>query len=149
MTGFLQAVAYGLLQGGLLALVAVGFSLVWGVMNVVNLSHGAFVVLGAYVGLPVSYTHLDVYKRQDLGYSFQRRFYELSGRRHAVRLVVQVLNLVEPYARMHAHLSGARPAIDENRRQLVEALSAGDADALVATVVRGIEHTRDLSLIHI
>ena len=42
MTGFLQATVYGLLQGGLLALVAVGFSLVWGVMNVVNLSHGAF-----------------------------------------------------------------------------------------------------------
>jgi len=54
VTGFLQAVAYGLLQGGLLALVAVGFSLVWGVMNVVNLSHGAFVVLGAYVGLLVN-----------------------------------------------------------------------------------------------
>lgn len=51
MSGLLQAVVYGLLQGGLLALVAVGFSLVWGVMNVVNLSHGAFVVLGAYVGL--------------------------------------------------------------------------------------------------
>ncbi|MEI2765090.1 MAG: branched-chain amino acid ABC transporter permease [Dermatophilaceae bacterium] len=51
MSGFLQATVYGLLQGGLLALVAVGFSLVWGVMNVVNLSHGAFVVLGAYVGL--------------------------------------------------------------------------------------------------
>ncbi len=50
MTGFLQATVYGLLQGGLLALVAVGFSLVWGVMNVVNLSHGAFVVLGAYLG---------------------------------------------------------------------------------------------------
>ena len=50
MTGFVQATVYGLLQGGLLALVAVGFSLVWGVMNVVNLSHGAFVVLGAYVG---------------------------------------------------------------------------------------------------
>jgi branched-chain amino acid transport system permease protein len=50
VTGFLQATVYGLLQGGLLALVAVGFSLVWGVMNVVNLSHGAFVVLGAYVG---------------------------------------------------------------------------------------------------
>lgn len=48
MTGFIQATVYGLLQGGLLALVAVGFSLVWGVMNVVNLSHGAFVVMGAY-----------------------------------------------------------------------------------------------------
>ncbi len=50
MTAFLQAAVYGLLQGGLLALVAVGFSLVWGVMNVVNLAHGSFVILGAYVG---------------------------------------------------------------------------------------------------
>ena len=41
VTSFLQATVYGLLQGGLLALVAVGFSLVWGVMNVVNLAHGA------------------------------------------------------------------------------------------------------------
>src|SRR5262249_32674271 len=26
-----------------------GFSLVWGIMNIVNLAHGAFIVLGAYV----------------------------------------------------------------------------------------------------
>jgi branched-chain amino acid transport system permease protein len=51
MTGYAQAALYGLLQGGLLALIAVGFSLVWGVMNVVNLAHGAFVVAGAYVAL--------------------------------------------------------------------------------------------------
>src|SRR5438477_5973789 len=51
MTQFVQATLYGLLQGGLLALVAVGFSLVWGVMNVVNLAHGAFVLGGAYVAL--------------------------------------------------------------------------------------------------
>lgn len=49
MTQFLQATVYGLLDGGLLALVAVGFSLVWGVMNIVNLAHGAFVVVGAYI----------------------------------------------------------------------------------------------------
>ena len=49
MTPFLQATIYGLLQGGVLALIAVGFSLVWGVMNVVNLAHGAFVILGAYI----------------------------------------------------------------------------------------------------
>src|SRR5215210_6046482 len=50
MTQFLQATVNGLLQGGLLALVAVGFSLVWGVMNIVNLAHGAFVLIGAYAG---------------------------------------------------------------------------------------------------
>src|SRR3954454_2073288 len=49
MTEFLQATVYGLLDGGLLALVAIGFSLVWGVMNIVNLAQGAFVVTGAYV----------------------------------------------------------------------------------------------------
>jgi len=45
---FLQATVYGLLQGGLFALVAVGFSLVWGVMNIINIAHGAFVLIGAY-----------------------------------------------------------------------------------------------------
>jgi branched-chain amino acid transport system permease protein len=46
---FLQATVNGLLHGGLYALVAVGFSLVWGVMHVVNIAHGAFVILGAYI----------------------------------------------------------------------------------------------------
>ncbi len=49
MTQFWQATIYGLLEGGILALVAVGFSLVWGVMNIVNLAHGAFVLIGAYI----------------------------------------------------------------------------------------------------
>src|SRR5258708_30510365 len=49
MAQFLQAAAYGVVQGGLLALVAVGFSLVWGVMKVVNFSHGALAGAGAYL----------------------------------------------------------------------------------------------------
>ncbi|GAA2622338.1 branched-chain amino acid ABC transporter permease [Actinomadura fulvescens] len=56
MSSFLQATLNGLLQGGLFALIAVGFSLVWGVMNVINLAHGAFVVLGAYIALGLSDT---------------------------------------------------------------------------------------------
>ncbi len=49
MSQFLQAAAYGVVQGGLLGLIAVGFSLVWGVMNVINFSHGALAVTGAYL----------------------------------------------------------------------------------------------------
>ena len=45
----LQNAINGLLLGGTYALVAVGFSLVWGVLNVVNLAHGSLVMLGAYV----------------------------------------------------------------------------------------------------
>jgi branched-chain amino acid transport system permease protein len=59
VTEFVQATLYGLLQGGLLALIAVGFSLVWGVMNIVNLAHGAFVVIGAYLAWELN-THLGV-----------------------------------------------------------------------------------------
>ena len=43
-----QVLANGLLLGGLYAAVAAGFSLVWGVLNIVNMLHGSAVVLGSY-----------------------------------------------------------------------------------------------------
>ncbi|MBV8150935.1 MAG: branched-chain amino acid ABC transporter permease [Candidatus Eremiobacteraeota bacterium] len=46
---FFQDLVNGILTGGILALVALGFSLVWGIMNIINLAHGAFLLLGAYV----------------------------------------------------------------------------------------------------
>jgi branched-chain amino acid transport system permease protein len=46
---FAQHIVNGLLQGGLLALVGLGFSLVWGILNIVNLAHAAFIMLGAYM----------------------------------------------------------------------------------------------------
>ena len=71
----------GILAGGVLAIVAIGFSLVWGIMNIINLAHGAFVMLGAYVtyelyavyhvdpflSLPVSFVVLFA-----IGYAVQR-----------------------------------------------------------------------------
>ena len=47
--GLAQVFVNAVLLSGILALVALGFSLVWGIMNIVNLAHGAFIVLGAYV----------------------------------------------------------------------------------------------------
>ena len=44
-----QTIVNGLLLGGLYAAVGVGFSLVWGVMNLINIAHGAMIMLGAYV----------------------------------------------------------------------------------------------------
>ncbi len=38
-----------LLLGSMYAALALGFSLVWGIMNIVNLAHGAFILVGAYV----------------------------------------------------------------------------------------------------
>ena len=43
----------GLLVGALFALIAYGIALVWGVMNIINVAQGAYVILGGYVGFYV------------------------------------------------------------------------------------------------
>lgn len=54
----LQQVLNGLSFGALLFLVASGFTLTFGLMQIANLAHGAFYVLGAYVAVvTVSATH--------------------------------------------------------------------------------------------
>jgi branched-chain amino acid transport system permease protein len=45
----LQVLVNGLVLGGLYACIAAGFSLVWGVLNVINILHGSFIVLGGYL----------------------------------------------------------------------------------------------------
>jgi branched-chain amino acid transport system permease protein len=44
-----QVLINALVLGCLYACIAIGFSLVWGVLNVINLIHGSFIVLGAYM----------------------------------------------------------------------------------------------------
>lgn len=57
---YLQVLINGLVLGGLYACIAVGFSLVWGVLNVINILHGSFVVLGSYVAY-FAYVHLGIH----------------------------------------------------------------------------------------
>ncbi len=45
----LELIANGLLVGAIFALIAYGMALVWGVMNIINVAQGAFVILGGYV----------------------------------------------------------------------------------------------------
>jgi branched-chain amino acid transport system permease protein len=44
-----QSIINGLLLGGLYGVAAVGFSMVWGVMGIINLAHGAYIMIGAFV----------------------------------------------------------------------------------------------------
>jgi branched-chain amino acid transport system permease protein len=46
-----QLVANGIVTGGVYGLVALGLSLIFGVLGVINFAHGEFYMLGAYVGL--------------------------------------------------------------------------------------------------
>ena len=45
------ALVYGAIEGSLFGAVALGLSLIWGVMKVINLAHGELVVLGAYLAV--------------------------------------------------------------------------------------------------
>ena len=49
MTEFIQATAFGLLIGGVYALFASGLTLIFGVMRVINIAHGALLIFGAFL----------------------------------------------------------------------------------------------------
>lgn len=46
---FLQLTVFGLVAGGLYALVASGFSLIYGVMKILNIAYGEFITISAYI----------------------------------------------------------------------------------------------------
>jgi len=69
------------LLGGLYAVMALGLALVWGVLNIVNLAHGAFIMLGGYASWYLyTYAHIDPFLGLPvtaavmfgLGYALQR-----------------------------------------------------------------------------
>lgn len=76
-----QILVNGTLLGGLYAVMALGLALVWGVLNIVNLAHGAFIMLGGYVSWHLyTYLHIDPFVglpitaalMYALGYAVQR-----------------------------------------------------------------------------
>ncbi len=81
MVEWLDAIMQGVLLGGLYALFAIGLSITYGVMRLVNIGHGDFLVLAAYLALwPVTQMHLHPFLAIlpvaalmfCLGYSLQR-----------------------------------------------------------------------------
>jgi branched-chain amino acid transport system permease protein len=78
---FAQTIADGLVLGGIYALSAAGFSLIFGVLHVINLSHGVIVLIGAYSALIISAAfHVDPFVAMPavmlmlfcFGYAYQR-----------------------------------------------------------------------------
>src|SRR5512145_1330324 len=49
-----QALISGLLLGGVYAILAIGLSLTWGMLKVINLAHFAFAFLAAYITYQIS-----------------------------------------------------------------------------------------------
>src|SRR3989442_4578291 len=94
---WMNAVIQGVLLGGLYALFAAGLSLVFGIMRVVNLAHGDFIILAAFLSVvvvgvtglgPFLSLVIVVPLMGGLGYAVQRRSEEhtseLQSRPHLV-----------------------------------------------------------------
>lgn len=45
----LQTLLNGILLGGLYACIGIAFSLLYGVMNLLNLAHGSLIMIGGYI----------------------------------------------------------------------------------------------------
>ncbi|MGC8949442.1 MAG: ABC transporter permease subunit, partial [Thermoprotei archaeon] len=58
----LEQIVYGLMTGGIYAMIGVGLSMIFGVMRLSNFAHGEFYMLGAYLTyVLVSYMKFDPY----------------------------------------------------------------------------------------
>jgi branched-chain amino acid transport system permease protein len=54
-----QTIASGVMVGGLYALIALGMTLIFGVMRIINLAHGEFLMVGMYISY-LLFTHFGV-----------------------------------------------------------------------------------------
>jgi len=81
LTEWINVVVQGVLIGGLYAMFAAGLSLIFGVMRLVNIAHGDFIVLAAYMALvaaaalglnPIAATVIVAPAMAALGYVLQR-----------------------------------------------------------------------------
>lgn len=62
MDFILYAIMIGILDGGIYALMACGLTLVFGVMEVINVAQGSLVILGAYLSYVLAqYAHVNLY----------------------------------------------------------------------------------------
>ena len=62
MSGILASMIDGVLVGAVYGLAAMGLSLIWGVMDVINLTHGAMIALGMFcMYLLFAATHINAY----------------------------------------------------------------------------------------
>src|SRR2546422_9300766 len=52
-TDFVQVTIFGLTQGAIYALVALGYTMVYGIIELINFAHGDVFTLGAYIGATI------------------------------------------------------------------------------------------------
>src|SRR5256712_16411 len=136
---WMNAVIQGVLLGGLYALFAAGLSLVFGIMRVVNLAHGDFIILAALLSVvvvgvtglgPFLSLVIVVPLMGGLGYAVQRGLLARTLDRRPCRGVRR-----GPDAVLSGHRSGPPPRRVRDGRHRWSRIAVGNAD--------GRRHSRD------
>ena len=87
MIEFLQQLINGLAQGSIYALIALGYTMVFGVLRFINFAHGDVYMLGAFAGLYTAPRLLAGFRRRALAHrrdgGAARRDAHLRGHRHS------------------------------------------------------------------
>jgi len=100
MTLFLQSLVDGLLIGGVYSTIAIGLSLAFGVMRMINWAHGELLMLGMYVSFYIiSATNIDPYLVLFatgtllfiIGFLLQKIFFNRLLKREATREPISIL----------------------------------------------------------
>lgn len=65
-----------------------------------------------------------------LNSEFHRRMYALTKRPHTLRIIVQVMSLVEPYSRVYVHLLDNFERVSREHTSMIAALRDADVDRL-------------------
>ena len=67
MTQFFQQIINGIQQGSIYALIALGYTMVYGVLGLINFAHGDVFMIGAFVGFYASKNWLHLAEKPTLG----------------------------------------------------------------------------------
>ena len=79
----------------------------------------------------------------NLNYDFHLSMYEVAGANHTVRIVRQLLDMVEPYSRLYVHELHNLDRVQHEHDSMIEAIGRGDVETLREMIVAHLEGARD------
>src|SRR5215216_912816 len=74
---------------------------------------------------------------------FHRRMYAVVDRPHMLRVIFQVMSIVEPYSRVYVHLLHNLGRVSREHREMIKALRAADGDRLRGLIELHLQGAQD------
>lgn len=79
----------------------------------------------------------------ELNYEFHSLMYSMIGKPQTMRIVSQLLNLVEPYSRVYVYLLSASDRVEREHEVMLKAIREGDDEELRSSIQLHLEGARE------